>query len=143
MELSEASGCRLESILSGDHPLLPEAGYLRDMGLDPAGAIASGALLLTVQGIMRREPAGTRTGGDCRAVLGRVPGRARAWRPCGVARWPARARRDRPVFRIDRIENTSIENIVLPVVPNRGINSPCCLFAVQTRKFEFVSSEIH
>jgi hydrogenase expression/formation protein HypE len=50
-ELAEASGCALEVDLYGEHqPWLPEGEALCGaFGLDPAAAIASGALLLTVR----------------------------------------------------------------------------------------------
>jgi hydrogenase expression/formation protein HypE len=49
-ELAEASGCAVEVDLYGEHkPWLPEGEVLcRAFGLDPASAIASGALLLTI-----------------------------------------------------------------------------------------------
>lgn len=50
-ELSEASGCRLEVDLYGDQrPWIREgAAFCAALGLNPAAAIASGALLLTVK----------------------------------------------------------------------------------------------
>jgi hydrogenase expression/formation protein HypE len=49
-ELSEASQHRLEVDLGVEHPVwLPEGkAFCAALGIDPAGAIASGALLLTV-----------------------------------------------------------------------------------------------
>jgi hydrogenase maturation factor len=50
-ELADASGCEIEVDLFGDEsPWLPDGEALcRAFHLDPAGAIASGALLLTVE----------------------------------------------------------------------------------------------
>lgn len=76
-ELSEASGCRLEVDLRRDHPLwLPEGKAICEaLGLDPAGAIASGALLLTVQAdhVEQSRRAFERTGIAVH-VVGRVAG---------------------------------------------------------------------
>lgn len=94
-ELAEASNCTLEVDLYGAHqPWLPDGAALcAALGLDPAAAIASGALLLTVQ----PEAAGRLAEIFCGAgIVAHVLGSVTAGPPGVIDRqhgplaWPAR-----------------------------------------------------
>lgn len=77
-ELSEASGCRLEVDLDPDQPFwLPEGKAMcAALGLDPAAAIASGALLLAVNPeYVERTTHAFEQAGIARFLVGRVAGR--------------------------------------------------------------------
>lgn len=77
-ELSEASGCRLEVDLDPDQPFwLPEGKAMcAALGLDPAAAIASGALLLAVNPeYVERMTHAFEQAGIARFLVGRVAGR--------------------------------------------------------------------
>lgn len=77
-ELSEASGCRMEVDLDPDqHFWLPEGKAMcAALGLDPAAAIASGALLLAVNPeYVERTTHAFEQAGIARFLVGRVAGR--------------------------------------------------------------------
>lgn len=77
-ELSEASGCRMEVDLDPDQPFwLPEGKAMcAALGLDPAAAIASGALLLAVNPeYVERTTHAFEQAGIARFLVGRVAGR--------------------------------------------------------------------
>lgn len=77
-ELSEASGCRMEVDLDPDQPFwLPEGKAMcAALGLDPAAAIASGALLLAVNPeYVERMTHAFEQAGIARFLVGRVAGR--------------------------------------------------------------------
>lgn len=77
-ELSVASGCRLEVDLDPGQPLwLPEGKAMcAALGLDPAAAIASGALLLAVNPeYVERTSHAFEQAGIARFLVGRVAGR--------------------------------------------------------------------